>query len=141
MVEAMIAGSAGSDVSVGVVSSDVLLAAYPGNRRTWLRFAGGAWTGANLFTLMSARAKPALLAWSEVERDRKKALKLIWHFGPWLAVRAVTRTITLAGALAKAGSRLGAVVRPVALPFAEAGIDVDKTSDHSLAEQILASRA
>ena len=140
MVEAMIAGAAGADVAVGVVSSRVLLAAHPGNRRTWLKFAGGDWTGANLFALTSERARAPLLAWSEVERDRKKALKLIWHFGPWLAVRALTRTITLAGALGKAGHKLGAVVKPVALPFAEAGIDVDKPSDHALAEQILKAR-
>lgn len=141
MVEAAIAGVGEADVGVGVVSSRTLLAAYPGNRRTWLKFAGGHWTGANLFALASANAVPALLAWSEVERDRKKALKLIWHFGPLLAVRALTRTIALAGALAKAGRKLGARVVPIDLPFAEAGIDVDKPSDHALAEQILKARA
>jgi len=140
MVEAAIAGVGDADIGVGVVSSRTLLAAYPDNRRTWLKFAGGHWTGANLFALASVKAMPALMAWSEVERDRKKALKLIWHFGPWLAVRALTRTITLAGALGKAGHKLGAAVKPVALPFAEAGIDVDKPSDHALAEQILKGR-
>jgi GTP:adenosylcobinamide-phosphate guanylyltransferase len=139
MVEAAIAGVGEADVGVGVVSSRTLLAAYPDNRRTWLKFAGGQWTGANLFALASEKAMPALLAWSEVERDRKKALKLIWHFGPLLAIRAVTRTITLAGALAKAGRKLDTRVVPIDLPFAEAGIDVDKPSDHALAEQILRS--
>jgi GTP:adenosylcobinamide-phosphate guanylyltransferase len=137
MVEAAIAGVGQADVGVGLVSSRTLLAAYPDNRRTWLKFAGGHWTGANLFALRSAKAMPALLAWSEVERDRKKALKLIWHFGPGLALRAVTRTITLAGALDKAGRKLEAKVVPIDLPFAEAGIDVDKPSDHALAERIL----
>jgi len=140
MIEAAIAGAAGADVAVGVVSSRTLLAAYPDNRRTWLKFAGGQWTGANLFALSSERARGPLLAWSEVERDRKKALKLIWHFGPWLAIRALTRTITLAAALTKAGHKLDAVVKPVDLPFAEAGIDVDKPSDHALAERILKQR-
>jgi CTP:molybdopterin cytidylyltransferase MocA len=140
MVEAAIAGVGDADVGVGVVSAHTLLAAYPGNRRTWLKFAGNHWTGANLFALASARAQPALHAWSEVERDRKKALKLIWHFGPLLAIRAVTRTISLAGALAKAGRKLGAKVVPIDLPFAEAGIDVDKPSDHVLAEQVLKAR-
>jgi CTP:molybdopterin cytidylyltransferase MocA len=140
MVQAAIAGVREADVGVGVVSSSTLLAAYPDNRRTWLKFAGGDWTGANLFALASIKAMPALMAWSEVERDRKKALKLIWHFGPLLAIRAVTRTITLAAALAKAGHRLGARVVPIDLPFAEAGIDVDKPSDHELAEAILRAR-
>lgn len=140
MVEAVTAGVGDADVGVGVVSSRTLLAAYPDNRRTWLKFAGGHWTGANLFALASEKARRPLLAWSEVERDRKKAFKLIWHFGPGLALRAATRTITLAGALARAGRRLGAEVRPVDLPFAEAGIDVDKPADHALAEQILKAR-
>ncbi|MBW8743053.1 MAG: nucleotidyltransferase family protein [Sphingomonas sp.] len=140
MVEAAISGLGDADVGIGVVSSRTLLAAYPDNRRTWLKFAGGHWTGANLFALASAKAMPALFAWSAVERDRKKALKLIWHFGPLLAIRAVTRTITLAAALAKAGRKLDARVVPIDLPFAEAGIDVDKPSDHTLAETILRGR-
>ena len=140
IVEAVIAGTGDADISVGVVSSRTLLASYPDNRRTWLKFAGGHWTGANLFALASIKAVPALMAWSEVERDRKKALKLIWHFGPLLAIRAVTRTITLEAAIAKAGHKLGARIRPIDLPLAEAGIDVDKPSDHALAEKILTRR-
>lgn len=137
MIEAMIAGIGDAEVAVGVVGQSTLLAAYPGNRRTWLRFRGEAWTGANLFALRTANAGKALMAWSEVERDRKKALKLVWHFGPVLALLALTRLITLAGAMRIAGRRLGFRARPIALPFAEAGIDVDKPSDHALVELIL----
>lgn len=140
MIEAMLAAGHDSDLAVGVVGRRVLLGAYPGNRRTWLKFAGEAWSGANLFALRTARARLALDAWSGIERDRKKALKLIAHFGPWLAIRALTRTITLEAAMRAAGRKLGLVARPVALPFAEAGIDVDKPSDHALAEEILARR-
>jgi GTP:adenosylcobinamide-phosphate guanylyltransferase len=137
MIEAMLAGIGDADVAVGVVGQRTLLAAYPDNRRTWLRFRGEAWTGANLFALRTQNARKALMAWSEVERDRKKALKLIWHFGPLLALGALTRMVTLAGAMRLAGRRLGFAARPIALPFAEAGIDVDKPSDHALAEAIL----
>ena len=140
MVAAVIAGAGVADVAVGVVGRRTLLAAYPGNRRTWLAFRGEAWTGANLFALRTPAAARALAAWSAAERDRKKALKLVWHFGPLLALRALTRTITLAGALRTAGRRLGLDARPVALTQAEAGIDVDKPSDHVLAEAILAAR-
>jgi len=140
MIEGAIAGAKGADVGVGVVARRTLLAAYPDNKRTWLNFADDGFTGANLFALTGEPARKALLAWSEVERDRKKALKLIWHFGPWLALRALTRTITLAGAMRIAGRRLGFVAVPVALSQAEAGIDVDKPSDHALAEAILAKR-
>ncbi len=141
MVEAVMAGLGDADVGVGVVGSRILLGAHPDNKRTWLRFRGEAWTGTNLFAFGNDRAKAALAAWSAVERDRKKALKLLWHFGPLLAIRAATRTITLEDALVKVGRRMGCNVRPIALPFAEAGIDVDKPSDHALAERILAKRS
>lgn len=140
MAEAVMAGLGDADVGVGMVASRTLLAAYPDNKRTWLRFRGEAWTGANLFALATPRARLGLEAWSAVERDRKKALKLLWHFGPLLAIRAATRTITLAGALAGASRTLGFRAVPIALPFAEAGIDVDKPSDHALAEAILMKR-
>lgn len=141
IVEEFLAGVGAADVAVGVVERRTLLAAYPDNRRTWLRFADGAWTGANLFALTGPAAQPALATWSAVERDRKKAFKLVLHFGPLLALRALTRTVTLAAAMARAGQRLGLVAKPVALSAAEAGIDVDKPADHALAQRILLDRA
>ena len=51
-------------VAAGVVEARVLLAAHPDNRRTWLRFRGGAWSGANLFALKGGQVMPALrLTW------------------------------------------------------------------------------
>lgn len=133
--------SMGCDLAVGLVERRTLEAAYPGNRRTWLGFSDGDWSGANLFALNGAAARRALKLWSQAEQDRKSAWRLFLHFGPWLCLRALTRTIGLAAGLAKAGTRLGLTARLVALPFAEAAIDVDKPSDHALAEQILARRA
>lgn len=132
---------AGGDASVAVVERKVVEAAYPETRRTWLRFSDGDYSGANLFALMTDRAEAALALWSKVERDRKKALKLLMFFGPWLALRALTRTISLEGALRIAGQKAGLRVMPVRLPFAEAAIDVDKQADLDLVEQILAGAA
>jgi len=135
------AGRAGADVSVAMVEKQVMLAEYPDTRRTWLRFRDGHWSGANLFALQTQRAQAALTLWSAAEQDRKKAWKLFLHFGPMLAVRALTRTIGLADALARAGQRLGLSARLIAMPMAEAAIDVDKPADHLLAETILARRS
>jgi GTP:adenosylcobinamide-phosphate guanylyltransferase len=141
IVEAFIGGSADGDLGVGMVERATIHAAYPDNQRTWLKFADGHWSGANLFALRAARVSAALTLWAEAEQDRKKAWKLFLHFGPWLALRALTRTIGLAEAFRQAGQRLGLDARLVALADAEAAIDVDKVSDHALAEQILARRA
>ena len=140
MIEAFLAAAEGADVAVGAAERRVVHAAYPDNRRTWLRFADGDWSGANLFALGGGKAQAALAAWATVERDRKKALRLIWRFGPLLALRALTRTIGLGGAIAAAGRRLGLVARLVPMAQAEAAIDVDKPADLALAEWILRAR-
>jgi GTP:adenosylcobinamide-phosphate guanylyltransferase len=140
MVTEFIAGAQGSDVSIAMVEKATMDAAYPENRRTWRRFKGGAYSGANLFALQSDKARPALQLWAEAEADRKKQLGLLMHFGPLLALRAITRTITLEAGLAAAGRRLGLSAKPVILSQAEAAIDVDKLSDHVLVEAILNAR-
>lgn len=140
MIETFVAGAAGTDVAVGVVGRRVLLAAYPDNRRTWLVFSDDAYSGANLFALNGPGAHAALAKWAEVERDRKKAWRLIAQFGPLLALRALTRTIAFAPAMAQAAARIGCTAKPVILSQAEAAIDVDKPSDHALAESILRTR-
>lgn len=141
MVEDFIADARGADIAVALVERRSLLARYPGNRRTWLKFRGGAYSGANLFALTNERSRAALELWAGVEQDRKKGWKLVAAFGPWLLLRALTRTITLQSGLAAAGRRLGLSARAVVLPQAEAAIDVDKPADHKLAEAILTARS
>ena len=140
-IEAFLWGAEDCDLAVAMVERATILAAYPDTKRTWLRFRDGAWSGANLFALNTERARAALDLWAEAEQDRKRAWRLFLHFGPWLAIRAITRTIGLAHAFDLAGQRLGLKVKLVALDFADAAIDVDKPSDHSLAEHILQNRS
>ena len=133
--------NASGDVAVAMVERQVMLGQFPDAKRTWLRFSDGAWSGANLFALMSPKSVAALALWAEAEQDRKKAWKLFLHFGLGLALRALTRTIGLRAALGKAGERLGLEAKLVPMSDPVAAIDVDKVSDHILAEKILAERA
>lgn len=133
-------GHDGQDVAVGVVERETMLTAYPDARRTWLKFRGGAYSGANLFALHNATAKPAIALWSAVEKDRKKGWKIFAHFGPWLLLRAISRTISFRQAMAEAGQRLSLRAEPIILPFPEAAIDVDKRSDLELVTGILERR-
>jgi CTP:molybdopterin cytidylyltransferase MocA len=141
MIDAFLTGAADHDLAVGMVEREVVRAAYPDNKRTWLKFSDGAWSGANLFALTSSKTSAALDLWAKAEQDRKHAWKLFLHFGPWLAFRALTRTIGLADAVRLAGARLGLNARLVAVPVAEAAIDVDKLSDHTQVEAILREQA
>lgn len=140
IVEDFLYQAAGADVAAAVVERAVLLAAYPGNKRTWLRFRGGAYSGANLFALGGPKSAVALDLWARVERERKKGWKIVGALGPGLLIGAATGMLTLNQAMRRASERLGLDARAVVLGIAEAAIDVDKPTDHRLAERIIAGR-
>lgn len=140
IVEYFIRESSLSDASIGVVARGVLLERYPQNRRTWLHFGGGDYTGANLFAVRTDCAAGGLKILASVEGDRKRQLKLLWRFGPLLALGAATRTLSIQETVKRGGRRLGIDLIAVPIPFAEAGIDVDRPEDHSLAGRIMAGR-
>ena len=79
MVETFLAGvlEKGASASVGLASEAVIQAAYPDVRRTYLKFAEGGDSGCNLFALARPDAADALGFWQEIDRNRKKPLKLI----------------------------------------------------------------
>ncbi len=140
MVEAFLLEAAGADVAAGVVERQTLLASYPDSKRTWLRFRGGAYSGANLFALTNPRAEAALDLWAGIEQDRKKGWRIVGALGPGLLIGAATGMLTLNQAMRRASTRLGIEAKAVVLPMAEAAIDVDKAADHALAGRILAAR-
>ncbi len=129
------------DVAVGVVAKAVVRRRFPDNRRTWLRFGDGDFTGANLFALTGPRALAAIGFWAEVEQDRKKGWRLVAKLGPGLLVRTLLRRVSLQGAMDAAGARLGVRLHAVALDNPLAAVDVDKASDLELATAVLEGRA
>lgn len=130
------------DVAVAMVERTVLMAAYPHGRRTWLKARGGAWSGANLFWLKRSPAVAGLLQfWQSIEKDRKRGIKIISAFGPVLLIGAVLRLITMPAAIRRAGRRFALEAHLVAMPMAEACIDVDKPDDLVLVESILAHQS
>ena len=140
MIETFIDRVGEVDAAFAVVERTVVDGVYPETKRTWLRFSDGDVTGANLFALRTEAARKGLEIWASVEKDRKKAVKLMLSFGPILALRALTRTISLDAAMMRIGQRVAMRVRAVRLPFADAAVDVDKEADLILANRILAER-
>lgn len=140
IIEEFLAGTKGADVSGAVVEQRVVEACYPETRRTWFKFSDGGFSGANLFALRNAKSHAALALWSGIEKDRKKAMRLLTYFGPLLALRAATRTISLDAALRSAGAKASLELNAVRLGTAEAAIDVDKQADLELVEAIFKRR-
>jgi GTP:adenosylcobinamide-phosphate guanylyltransferase len=141
MIAQFIERAGEADVATGVVERATLLRRFPNARRTWLKFRGGAYTGANLFLLKSPAVRSAVAMWRSVEQDRKKGLRLVARLGPLTLIGVALRLLTIDGALRRAGRKLGLDVRAVQLDDPCAGIDVDKLDDHALVEAIIGGRA
>ena len=101
IVEGFLAEAGGADVAFAMVERRTVEAAWPETKRTWLKARGGQYSGANLFALADARAMRALDLWAGIERDRKKAWRLLAFLGPSILIGALTRTLTLQGATAR----------------------------------------
>ncbi len=130
-----------TDISIALVERRRVMRRFPTAQRTWIRFRGGAYTGANLFQLRTAKSIAAVRVWRDMEQDRKKRLRLLWGLGPTIFLGAVLRVISLDQVLRRVGKRLGLAIRSVSLRDPLAAIDIDKVSDHRLVEDILAGIA
>ena len=134
-------GAAGADLAIGLVEKRALDARLPQTSRTWIRFRGGAYSGANLFAFGSRDAAKAVALWRSVEQDRKKGWQMIAVLGPAVLVAAVLRMRTLDQTLASIGRRLGLTIRKVEMANPLAAVDVDKPADHVLVTAIIEGRA
>jgi GTP:adenosylcobinamide-phosphate guanylyltransferase len=131
----------GADLAIGVVEQSRLMARLTQTKRTWLKFRGGAYTGANMFAFGSDKVLPAIERWRSVEQDRKKGWRVLGAIGPALLLGAVLRVRTLDQSVAAVGRKFGMNIRAVVLDNPLAGVDVDKPEDHALVEAILQGRA
>ncbi|MEE4539379.1 MAG: NTP transferase domain-containing protein [Erythrobacter sp.] len=138
-VSALLREARGVDLALGVGKRSIVDAVFPDTKRSWLKFADGHFSGANLFALAHPRCLPILRHWQAIEQDRKKGLKLFASFGPILFLQMLTRTIALQRAVTQVSAKMGFTAKAVILD-AEAPIDVDKIEDLVLVKRILARR-
>lgn len=73
------------DVAVGLAPHALVAEAYPGIRKTVLRFADGDFCGCNLFAFLTPEGRRAANFWRKIEQERKKPMLVIGLLG-WLAV-------------------------------------------------------
>jgi GTP:adenosylcobinamide-phosphate guanylyltransferase len=130
----------GADLLVAMVTSDVIRARYPETKRTWLKFRDVWVSGANLFAFLTPEAQRAAEFWVRAERFRKQPWKLVGAFGPGALFAFLFRRLDLDAAFERVSHTVGARVRVVRMPWAEAAIDVDRPADLVLVNRILAER-
>jgi GTP:adenosylcobinamide-phosphate guanylyltransferase len=141
MVGEFLAKAEGADVAIGLVSRDAMLKRFPQAKRTWLKFRGGAYSGANLFLLGGPEVRTAIELWRSNEQNRKKAWRTLFSLGFVGFLGAALRLRTLQQTLDGIGRKLGLTIRAVEMSNPLAAIDVDKPADHELVTAILECRA
>ena len=117
------------DVVVGLAPHALVTEAYPGIKKTVLRFADGEFCGCNLFAFLTPEGRRAANFWRKIEQERKKPLLVIGLLGWLTVIRYRLGLLPLEDALAKLSKRLGLRIRAVILPYANAAIDVDSIAD------------
>lgn len=128
---------ASADVTTALARRDVVEAAAPHTRRTWLRFADGDFSGCNLFLMAQPAAADAVELWRDMESDRKHPLRMMRRLGWTTALRYRLGQLTLAAASARLGKLAGgARLSIVQLNDGRAAIDVDKPEDLDLVRQL-----
>lgn len=139
MVDQFLSEANGVDLAIAVVTRSAFRKRFPDNRRTWIGFRGGRYTGANLFALGSPNALAAVRLWRKVEQDRKKGWRLLLALG-WPGLLGIFRLRTLDQTLAAMARRLGLTARAVRMDDPLAAIDVDKPADLELAQRLVERR-
>jgi len=129
-----------ADFVIGLAEADVIRSRYPEAIRTFYRFKGKGYSGCNLFLVRKPDARRVVDFWRDMERHRKRPWRLVSAVGIFPLLRFGLGQLSLESALRHLSNRVGAKIGMVAMPFAEAAIDVDKPADLDLAETILRAR-
>jgi len=128
------------DLAVALAPAELVASAYPGAIRTFYRLGKQRFSGCNLFLVRSPNVARAAEFWRAMEIHRKRPLRLIWQIGPLALVRVLLGVMNAEQAFAHLSRKVGARIRHVELPIADAAIDVDKPADLELVQRILANR-
>lgn len=135
------ADTADADAVVALARRNDVLAAAPGTRRTYLRFAEAEYSACNLFLLRRPAATGVVDLWRRLETERKRPLRMMLRLGIGFALRYRFGRLHLNDALARLGQLSGSRVAIVELADGRAAIDVDKPEDLELVRQLMAGAA
>ena len=133
--------TAGCDLAVGVALRETVERDVPTTKRTYIRLADMSFSGCNLFWMGTPQAAEVVELWKRLQKDRKRPLKMARTLGFGTLLRALTGRLDSTALCRRIEVLTGAKIRLVPLSDGQAAVDVDKPSDLTLAEQLLAQRS
>jgi len=129
------------DFAVGLAERPVIQSAYPDVKRTYINLGGEGYSGCNLFLIGGQDGKKVVQFWRQAGQDRKKPWKIARRFGYSALFKMLLGRLDVHDAFAHGSAKVGADIKPIIIPIAEAAIDVDKTSDLVLVKKLLSATA
>lgn len=128
---------ANCDVTVGIIDYKLIKSAFPNSKKTVIRLRDGEFCGSNLYTF-NFQGRKLISFWRKAEDQRKRPWRLIAQILGWRSVLSyLFGRLTITQALKNISAQTGLNIKAIQLPFAQAGIDVDKADDLQLVQSII----
>jgi len=121
-----------ADLYYPIVSRDTNNQHYPGNKRTYVRFKDGTYTGGNLFLVNPIIVTQCLQVAEQFIDNRKKPFKLCCLLGWGFVLQFLVGTLSVSKVKERVADLLGITGAVIESSYPELGIDVDKPSDLEL---------
>lgn len=110
----------------GIVPEDVMVQGFPESRRSYLTLREGRFCSGDIYLGFISTAESVQDKMRGFIANRKSVVRQLFLLGPGVILRFLFRRLTMRDLLGVVQRALGITGQPVILPFAEAGMDVDK---------------
>lgn len=110
----------------GIVPEDVMARGFPESKRSYLTLREGRFCSGDIYLGLLSTAESVQEKMRGFIANRKSVVRQLLLLGPGVILRFLLRRLTIRDLLGVVQRALGITGQPVILPFAEAGMDVDK---------------
>lgn len=128
------------DIVYTVVEKSEIEKVFPGSRRTYIKFKDIEVCGGDIICFRPSMLLDTKAKWRKLIESRKSPVKQAALIGFDTLLLLITRQITLKQAEQKVTSRLNLTGKVMLAPFAEMGMDVDKSFQLEIMREYLAKR-
>lgn len=129
-----------ADAGVSVTPAELIWSKYPDGQRRPYTLKDGKFSNCNLYGIRSQECLVAAKPFEGGGQFAKSAKRILQAFGLTNLLLYKYGRLTLPGVFHRISKRLGIVIKPVIMPFAEAPIDVDNERTERIALRILEAR-
>lgn len=130
-----------ADISYCVIPRQVMESRFPDSNRSFIRFKDLEICGGDIIVFRAEVAYGRDMIWNRLISARKSALKQASMIGFDLLLLMALRLLTLEEAIKRVSNRLGLTGKALLSPYAEIGMDIDKSHQLEILRADLLKRA